>query len=848
VNGVPPEHSESHQNTGTAPASDLIESIALEAIAIEPQPQPATNTSGTGSDQTLEQFRSIIPALCRHPNIAEFDDAGRAGDWQHRFTPEPIDGEQIDTYCNQRRLDVPARLRLFADVCRAVHFAHQHAVLHGDLKPSNILVTADGAPKLLGFRFTRPSQPVEPSENLLTDEPPAAGSKPTVYYTDPERIKGEPATTATDVYALGILLYRLLTDRWPYWTRTESTSEILRAICEQAPEKPSKAVSSSFSQGATLDEIAAARRTVPRRLKRILKGDLDAIVLTALRKEPETRYPSAAHFAEDVDRCLQGLPVRARGKSLAYGTAKRLQRNPVLAVSALAFTLAVVAGIALTTIGLLLARRQRDQARDSFRQAHQTIDQLFDHVSENRLLEEPVYHPIRVTLLEDAERFYEDLLNRSGTDSTARIQQSEALTRIARIARLTGKTAQAISQYQKAVALCEDLVASQPRNHAFQESLARNLSEMGIALMLSEGHRDQALLAFRRAQKLLEPLVTLDAGSLNLRHQLSLILQNIAQMERDQGHLQSAMANIVRSMAIAAQLLAQEPQSLDFRISAARVHRTLAQIVAGQPDGLDQACTAYQCAVDLLEPVTNEHPELAEVACELAVLLGDLSSCQRSDGKLDSALGSVQKALAIFEKLHQEYPRLAKYQSGLGSAYNVLSDLHRLRREPAESRAAARKASTLLDQLVSDHPDDALARADLARSHNAIGRIHQQLGEPIEALRSFKRAIDLYESIPRLDPRDSYNLAANLSLCIPLIGAPKGSQGSLDALNLTKSDQLHRQLYGDRALDLLRRATAGGFLNAEILRSDTDIDALRDRPDFQSLQNDVEAHSASNHD
>jgi tetratricopeptide (TPR) repeat protein len=174
-----------------------------------------------------------------------------------------------------------------------------------------------------------------------------------------------------------------------------------------------------------------------------------------------------------------------------------------------------------------------------------------------------------------------------------------------------------------------------------------------------------------------------------------------------------------------------------------------------------------------------------------------------------------------------------------------MSDLHRHRREPAESLALAQQARILLERLVSEHPKDVYSRNDLAKSHNNIGRILQQTGEPVEALRSFQRAVDLYESIPNLDPRNDYNLASNLALCIPLIGTKNGSQGSLDAMKLSKGDQRRRQVYSDRAVEVLRRAVGGGFLNAEVLQSDTDIDSIRDRSDFQALIKDVEGNAAT---
>ena len=293
------------------------------------------------------------------------------------------------------------------------------------------------------------------------------------------------------------------------------------------------------------------------------------------------------------------------------------------------------------------------------------------------------------------------------------------------------------------------------------------------------------------------------------------------------------------------QLAAEDPLALDPLITAAKAHSDLGQILVGQPDGLEPALAAYQQAVDLLRSVTREHPELADETYELACSLGDLSSLQRLAGKLDSALASAQQALTIFERLDQQHPGILNYEGGLGQACNMMSDVHRQRREPAESLTVGQKGRALLERLVSEHPNDIALRIDLAKSHNNIGRIHQQMGEPVEALHSFQHAVDLYESIREPDSRNNYNLACNLALCIPLIGTRNGSQGIPDTLKLSKGDQLRRQVYSDRAVDVLRRAISSGFLNPEMLRTDMDIDSIRDRPDFEALIKDAEQKSAA---
>jgi serine/threonine protein kinase len=843
------------------------------------------------SDVILRRFQTEIKVqavLGKHPNITGLLDAGMTEDGQLYFVMEYVDGHRIDSYCDNRRLDIPARLRLFGQVCGGVHFAHQHAMIHRDLKPSNILVTADGVPKLIDFGIAKLILP-EPGdedtgaavtltrtgERVLTPE-----------YASPEQVQGEPVTTASDVYALGVVLYQLLTSRWPYQLKNRTTPEIFQAICEQAPERPSTAVvrravkraipptglmpaliptktampavtpsSESPPEPPPLgswpssppapepEEIAAARGTLPKRLKRILAGDLDTIVRMALRKEPERRYASAEQFADDIHRYLEGLPVRAHRDSAAYRAAKFVQRNAVAVAVGLILILALVAGVTGTTTGLILARRERDRAEDSFRQARQAVNQFFTRVSEERLLNQPGLHPLRKALLRDAQRFYENFLNQRSGDPALRAELAAARVRVAKITGLIGSPLEAAAQFQQAIAQWDNLVAAQPDNPFYREELARTLNDFGAVLMPLEGRRNEALRTFRHAQNLIEPLVDANPQSVSQRHELSLILHNIAKIQQDQGQPEDAIQQLQRVLTIESHLAEEDLHSLDPPIALAKAHALLGQIMVGQPEGTGPSLASYQQAVELLESVTREHPELADQSYLLAMYLGELNSVQQMAGRLDSALASARRSVEIFERLNRQYPGIPRYQAGLGGTYNMMSDLHQHRREPVEALAFARKARGLLDRLVAEHPEDTFSKIDLSKSYNNIGRGLQQADENVEALRSFQLAFDLLESIPNLDPRNNYNLACNVALCIPLIGAKNGSQGILDAESLGKGDRFRRQKYGDRAMEALRRAIRGGFVNPEILQSDPDLDPLRDRPDFQALIKEVTKQS-----
>jgi len=312
--------------------------------------------------ERLAAERQILARL-EHPNIAGLLDGGTTDDGAPYLVMEYVDGTPIDAYCNAKALDTAARLRLFQQVCSAVDHAHRNLVVHRDLKPANILVDRDGQPKLLDFGIAKL---VEGTEATLT----AAHQRVlTPTHASPEQIRGEPVTTATDVYALGVLLYELLAGRLPYVAddRTPGSAALLaRQILETEPRTPSAAV----TQGSN-ERIEAARRRgaqlAPERLRRELQGDLDNIVLMALRKEPQRRYRSAQALAEDVARHLADEPVSARPATTIYRVSKFLARHRVGALASVAALLGATSLVAFYTWQLSVERDRAQQAAERAR-------------------------------------------------------------------------------------------------------------------------------------------------------------------------------------------------------------------------------------------------------------------------------------------------------------------------------------------------------------------------------------------------------------------------------------------------------------------------------------------------
>ena len=431
---------------------------------------------GINSEAILGRFlneRQILAAL-EHPNVARLIDGGTLEEGTPYFVMEYVDGLPITEYADQNDLNLTERLDLFRKVCSGVAYAHRNLVVHRDLKPSNILVTKDGEPKLLDFGIAK----------LLKDnnagETATQAFVLTPEYASPEQVRGESLSTATDIYSLGVVLYELLTGVRPYRVETQNISQIIRAVCEIAPPKPSTVITKEAKAKIHDSASPAAIQKTKLRLKS-LRGDLDNIVLKALRKEPEHRYSTIEQFSEDIRRHLRGLPIAARPATIGYQTTKFVRRNPLAFAVALIAVLFLLGGIVTTSLQAVIARRERAKAERRFNDVRHLANSFMFEINDE-IQRSPV--KARELLVKSALEYLDGLSTESQTDAGLQSELATAYQKIGDVqselyAANIGDSAGAVESYAKSLAMREKLFAADEKNIKTGLELATSLTKMG---------------------------------------------------------------------------------------------------------------------------------------------------------------------------------------------------------------------------------------------------------------------------------------------------------------------------------------------------------------------------------
>ena len=634
---------------------------------------------GMDSEQVLARFRAErqILASLDHPNIARLLDGGSTDQGTPFFAMEYIEGEPIDAWAACRELSVEDRLRLFLQVCGAVAYAHQHLVVHRDIKPLNILVTVEGVPKLLDFGIAKvlhedadEATSTVTGMRLLTPE-----------YASPEQIEGRHATTVSDVYALGVVLYELLTGRSPYRTRSRTPLDLVEAVRTTDPERPS-------AVGGT------------EKLRRRLRGDLDTILLTALRKEPARRYQSVEQFAGDLRRHLEGLPVRARPDTFSYRAGKFVRRNRVPVAAGALLALALLGGTAATAYQAQQARAAQARAERRFADVRKLANSLlFDYHDAIRNLRGA--RPVRERMVRDALGYLDGLSQESREDPSLQRELAGAYQRIG------------------------DLQGGEPS---------------------SLGDYDGAARSYAKALGILDTLIRADTGNARLKREAANTALSLGRVVWGRGDVAGGLTNGRRARALLDPLVAAAPTDTDLRLQLSAANNLLGQIFL-EEGKISESLEYHSADLKQLEAAPESEQRLPEVRYAVSVTYGYLADAQGEAGNLAGSLESHRRSRALRRRLSIEFPENERYAEAAQSArYYEATTLARMGRWE--------EALVLHREGLAENPKGAFVCR--------VGEALAALGRHQEALGYLTTAIQRHERELRADTANLFNRLAVL--------------------------------------------------------------------------------------
>jgi len=704
--------------------------------------------------QRLRAERQILANL-DHPDIARLIDGGATDEGLPYLVMELVAGEPLDRYCEQRKLTMRERLQLFRDVCSAVSYAHQRLVVHRDLKPGNILVTAEGRVKLLDFGIAKLLQP---SAN-------DTGAAPTITlmqaltpgFASPEQILGGTITTASDVYSLGVVLYLLLTGRSPYRTSLDSAQDAIREVCDNDPPPPSSHLS--------------------------LDRDLDAITLRALRKEPDKRYRSVDELSEDVRRHLEGLPVLARGDQFSYRAGKFVRRHRIEIIAAGVLAVTLLGGVFASLREARIAEQQRvvaeqqsERAERHFSSVRKLADTFVFQVHD-AIKDLPGSTAARELLVTTALEYLNTLAAEAGNDRELQQDLAAAYEKVGDIQGQAygqanvGAPRLALDSYAKAIALLEPIVAADPGNIGARSSLAQGYLRRSRLLFVL-GEPEQAVVASQSAVSAYEALA-------------------------------QAQPDIVMRASLA---------------DAYSSHAYTVDEAGNIPGGQNDAGVVYaRKAVAILEDLARERPDDVNLAYKLAKAYSSLAITVLGDvprpETMQESLEFHRKALAVDARLVASSSGMnSKYVRALVlDRMNVALILN----EMADYRGAvenARAAQPLLARLRTD-ANNTQVRVDSANLAWPLGRGLLELGELEEARKVFEQhAAVLAELAAESDTLKVQYLRGTMAYGLAEVHARLASTAAGGANGRLKHLRLASDLYSE-AITHFERVTASVTLD-----------------------------------
>src|SRR5262245_4520037 len=671
--------------------------------------------------ERLAEERRLLARL-EHPGIARLIDGGSTPGGQPYYAMEFVEGTDLLQYCDEHKLPLHSRLELFIEICDAVHYAHQQLIVHRDIKPGNVRVTADGHPKLLDFGLAKALENEEDRDVTQT------ASWLTPAYASPEQVKHGRVSILTDVYALGVVLYELVSGVRPYHVEGLSPAVLTHVVCEVVPKAPSTAVEDAANFGTPIGS-----------LRRTLAGDVDVIVLKALAKEPERRYRSAAELAEDIQRYLLGQPVQARPDSWAYRTSKLVRRHKTTVAAGIAVLVFLIVGLGAALWQARVASAARSRAEEALRQSQDVSEFLVglfqasdpeaafgDTLAARELLRRGVYEVERledqpviqarllVTLgrvyenlarYQDAERFYQRALDqRRAALGPQHIEVAENLERLGTLYRRMGRYRDADSLYRVALDMKTALLG--PNDPAVAQTIY-----LLSFLMPYLSRMEESETLYKRALAIQQGANPPDPGRTETMIQLATILTRLGKPDEAEPYLREALALRLASDGPDATTTAEAKVYLaDFlngvredHAGAERLYREAIGIFRGSPDaglnglihatsGLANATEALgrpQEAEDLLRGLLQlQRDRFGAGHPAVAGALGDLADFLHRNGRLAESESLRRQQIALL--LQATGPESGGMTHALGRLAVLLTD-----------RGQYREADSLFNTAIS---------------------------------------------------------------------------------------------------------------------------------------------------
>ncbi len=699
----------------------------------------------TLSDYARHRFRRERQILARlsHPNITRLLDGGVTADGLPYLVTEYVEGVPLDEYVATVKPPLRNRLALFLDLCSALAFAHRSLVVHGDIKPNNVLVSADGVPKLLDFGIARL---LDPDSTTITQ---TASIALTPAWASPEQLRGDPASIPADLYCLGRVFYELIAGRPPFALNGRTPRQIAEIISGQIP------LPSTISGN------------------RALAGDLDNIAIKAIDAEAVGRYSSADQFAEDIRRHLESRPILARRPTLFYRAGKFARRNRAGFVAAVAISLALTVGIGLT---LWQARIAHSNAQLAIRHAegvrklaNSFIFELDDTVAEfpgatktraaimkaavdyldrlaadstgdRSLRQELAVAYMKIADIQGrpgsanlgntaaaleayrrARQLWETLARESPDDDGLRVDLADLYVRISAVQRLMGNFQDALEYDRKALAVRKTLFEKEPGNLANMRGLAQTHNDLAISLW-QIGDTVGTMEGRRHAIQLFEKLVAANPKSVTDRRGLALSRARFGGVLLESGDHKAALREFTEALALEKQLIEEQPANAQIRLSYATASRSLGRALAhtGDPAG----------ALPLLEQARSNIKVIALADPNDVRVLSLLAGTRVSIGKTllqlrrpKEALGHVQWALEKRERLADASPLNAGARGEIAEAHAVLGDIHLALRAPEAAKSSYLEARRILRQMTRSGLANANSAAELRRVEQAIAAL-----------------------------------------------------------------------------------------------------------------------------